>query len=371
MEVAGRPIPPDLAALLERFHFERVPFEQLRARMIAAGDDLESMHRISEPIEVPASDVAQPLPAPGTPEGRRAAALGREIIGRGEVAAVVLAGGMATRFGSRVKALAPVLSGHDLTFLDLKLADLTRLGVEVVLMTSFATHDALAQAVEGTGVRLAPQLVSLRLNPDGSMFLDDGAPSPHAPGHGDLADALELSGAFERFRRNGVRTLFVCNVDNVGATLDEVLVGLHRSLAGAVTAELVSKRAGDAGGLPVRRADGSLAIAEAFRVPEGFPHERFPLFNTNTLWIEVAALETPADYTWSAARKSVDGREAIQFERLVGELTWWHASRYVHVPRDGAESRFVPVKDSEDLEAAQEQIAAICRERLGLDVRPR
>ena len=68
------------------------------------------------------------------------------------------------------------------------------------------------------------------------------------------------------------------------------------------------------------------------------------------------------------ARKSVDGREAIQFERLVGELTWWHPSRYVHVPREGAESRFVPVKDADDLAAAQDQIAAICRERLGLDV---
>jgi UTP--glucose-1-phosphate uridylyltransferase len=218
-------------------------------------------------------------------------------------------------------------------------------------------------------VRLAPQLVSLRLRADGSLFLgEDGAPSPHAPGHGDLADALELSGAFDRYRQNGVRTLFVCNVDNVGATLDPALVGLHRSLGGAVTAELVSKRPGDAGGLPVRRADGSLAIAEAFRVPEGFPHDRFPLFNTNTLWIDVAALEQPADYTWSVARKSVDGREAIQFERLIGELTWWHPARYVHVPRDGSESRFVPVKDEADLAAAQEQIAAICRERLALDV---
>jgi UTP--glucose-1-phosphate uridylyltransferase len=369
MQIAGTPIPPELADLLERFRFDRVPFEELRARLIAAGDDLESLHRISEPIEVPSEDVAHPLPAGHTPEWERAVALGREIIERGEVAAVVLAGGMATRFGSQVKALAPVLEGRDLSFLDLKLADLTRFGLETVLMTSFATHDALAQAVEGTGVRLAPQLVSLRLRADGSLFLgEDGAPSPHAPGHGDLADALELSGAFERYRQNGVRTLFVCNVDNVGATLDPALVGLHRSLGGAVTAELVSKRPGDAGGLPVRRADGSLAIAEAFRVPEGFPHERFPLFNTNTLWIDVAALEQPADYTWSVARKSVDGREAIQFERLVGELTWWHPSRYVHVPRDGSESRFVPVKDADDLAAAQEQIAAICRERLALDV---
>jgi len=369
MQVAGQPIPPELGALLERFHFERVPFERLRAAIVATGGDLDSLHRITEPIEVPAEDVVQPLPAPGSAERLRAAALGRELVERGDVAAVVLAGGMATRFGSQVKALAPVLPGHDLTFLDLKLTDLSRAGVEIALMTSFATHDALADAVAGTAVRLAPQLVSLRLNADGTLFIDDdGVPSPHAPGHGDLADALELSGVLAQFRSNGVRTLFVCNVDNVGATLDDALAGLHRSLGGAVTAELVSKRPGDAGGLPVRRADGSLAIAEAFRVPEGFPHEQFPLFNTNTLWIEMAALEEPARYTWNVARKSVDGREAIQLERLVGELTWWNPSRYVHVPRDGAESRFVPVKDSEDLAAAEEQIAAICRERLGLDV---
>ena len=369
MRVGDPPIPPQLAALLERFRFDRVPFEQLRARLASASPDLEALHRISEPIEIPDADVAQPLPASGTGERERAAQLGSELIERGEIAAVVLAGGMATRFGSRVKALAPVLAGRDLTFLDLKLADLTRFGVDVTLMTSFATHDALADAVAGTGVKLAPQLVSLRLDASGALFLgDDGAPSPYAPGHGDLADALQISGALERYRQAGVRSLFVCNVDNMGATLDPVLVGLHRALGGAVTAELVAKRPGDAGGLPVRRADGSLAIAEAFRVPEGFPHERFPLFNTNTLWIDVAALEVPAEYTWCVARKSVDEREAIQLERLVGELTWWHASRYAHVPRDGAESRFVPVKDADDLAAAQEQIAAICRARLAIDV---
>ena len=369
MRVGDPPIPPQLAALLERFRFDRVPFEQLRARLASASPDLEALHRISEPIESPDADVAPPLPAPGTAERERAAQLGIELIERGEIAAVVLAGGMATRFGSQVKALAPVLAGRDLTFLDLKLADLIRFGVDVTLMTSFATHDALADAVAGTGVKLAPQLISLRLDASGALFLgDNGAPSPYAPGHGDLADALQISGALERYRGAGVRSLFVCNVDNMGATLDPVLVGLHRALGGAVTAELVSKRPGDAGGLPVRRADGSLAIAETFRLPQGFPDERFPLFNTNTLWIDVAALEVPAEYTWCVARKSVDEREAIQLERLVGELTWWHASRYVHVPRDGAESRFVPVKDEEDLAAAQEQVAAICRDRLELDV---
>ena len=36
MRVGDPPIQPELAALLERFHFDRVPFEQLRARLASA-----------------------------------------------------------------------------------------------------------------------------------------------------------------------------------------------------------------------------------------------------------------------------------------------------------------------------------------------
>ena len=182
-------------------------------------------------------------------------------------------------------------------------------------------------------------------------------------------DALELSGALERYRRNGVRTLFVCNVDNVGATLDPALVGLHRSLGGAVTAELVSKRPGDAGGLP-GAARGRLARdRRGLPRARGLPARAFPLFNTNTLWIDVAALEAArrlhlvrgAQVAWTGARRSSSSASSASSP---GGMP----SRYVHVPRDGAESRFVPVKDVDDLAAAQEQIAAICRERLALDV---
>jgi UTP--glucose-1-phosphate uridylyltransferase len=265
MEISGTPIPPDLAALLERFRFDRIPFEELRARLRAAGDDLESLHRIGEAIEVPGEDVAHRLPDPGTPERLAASERGRAAIERGEVAAVVLAGGMATRFGSQVKALAPVLEERSLTFLDLKLADLSRLGVDVTLLTSFATHDALGETVADGAVSLAPQLVSLRLTAEGGIFLDDaGAASPHAPGHGDLADALALSGALARLRAAGVRTLFVCNVDNVGATLDPAVLGLHLELGGTVTAELVSKRPGDAGGVPVRVGEMTGRAGDAY-----------------------------------------------------------------------------------------------------------
>ena len=345
-----------------------MPLERLRAA-IAASDDPEELHRIDERIAVPDEHAAVSLPEAGA-ELTRLVSLGEGAIARGELAVVILAGGMATRFGSQVKALAPVLEGSHLRFIDLKLADLRRFGVvDTTLMTSFATHDELAAELADAPVTLASQFVSLRLNPDGSLFReDDGARSLHAPGHGDLPAALRLSGALARYRASGVRTVLVCNVDNVGATLDPALAALHRELGGTITVELVAKRPGDRGGIPVRRADGSLALAETFRLPAGFPDDRFPLFNTNTLWIDLEALEGEPPWTWSIARKQVAGREAIQLERRVGELTWWHPTRYVRVPRDGAASRFVPVKDRDDLAAAQDQIRAICRERLGLDV---
>ena len=356
----------ELDALLARFHHSEIPLDRLRA-LIAATPDPEELHRIRETVTVPDEADAVVPPAPGDPEHARLAALGREAIAAGELAAVILAGGMATRFGSSVKALAPVLDETPLRFIDLKLADLARQGaIDTTLMTSFATDEALREALGGAPVHFASQFVSLRLNPDGSLFREaDGALSPHAPGHGDLPAALRLSGALERLRGAGVRTVLISNVDNVGATLDPVLTGLHRELGGAITVELVAKRAGDRGGIPVRRADGSLVLAETFRLPPGFPDDRFPLFNTNTLWVDLAVLEREHEWTWSVARKTVDGREAIQLERLVGELTWWSETRYVKVPRDGPESRFVPVKNRDDLSAAQEQIRSIWRARLG------
>ena len=205
-------------------------------------------------------------------------------------------------------------------------------------MTSFATHDALAEAVAGNGVNLARSSSSLRLTSDGTLFLEDGRRALAAragPRRPDLrAAALRRARALPR--TDGVRTLFVCNVDNVGATLDPALAGLHRSSAADHgRARARSGRATPAA-CPCAARTARSRSPRPSACPTGFPHETFPLFNTNTLWIDVDALEAPADYTWCVARKRVDGREAIQLERLVGELTWWNPSRYVHVPREGA-----------------------------------
>lgn len=363
-------IPASLAQLLQRFHFERVPFERLRAKLHGA-PSLEALHRITAKVSPPALDCAEEPPPVGSDAWRALESEGRDAIARGEVATVVLAGGMATRFGSVVKALASLElpGGPDWCFLDAKLADLDRWEgrVPMALMTSFATHDEIARWLAARGrdaVSLAPQFASLRLTPDGAAFLDDdGAPSPYATGHGDLPEALLAAGLVDAWRERGVRTVLMSNVDNIGATIDPVLYAMHRRAGGKISVELVEKVAGDRGGLPVS-VDGRLVLAEAFRLPPEFPQESFPLFNTNTLWIDLDALSVDAPWTWCVARKKVCGREAIQFERLVGELTWWHPTRWLHVPRSGPASRFLPVKDLDELERSAPAITAVIDARL-------
>ncbi|MEZ4405583.1 MAG: UTP--glucose-1-phosphate uridylyltransferase [Polyangiales bacterium] len=368
-------IPPYLEALASRFPMDRVPLEMLRARLRSVAEP-ESLHRITEAVSPPPAGCAESIPEDlALRESLRRE--GEERLARGELAAVVLAGGMATRFGSVVKALSPVFGENGPSFLDAKLRDIARWkgAVRVALMTSFATHDAveatlrvprlLPPALRAEGVALAPQFVSLRLRPDGEYFeTEDGELSPYSPGHGDLPDALATAGVLAKWKAAGVRTVLVSNVDNIGATVDPTLFAMHARSGAKITVELVEKNKGDKGGLPVALGD-RLVLAEAFRLPEGFPAERFPLFNTNTLWIDIEALEGEMDWTWCVARKTVEGAEAIQFERLVGELTWWNPTHWVHVPRVGAETRFIPIKDHDDLERQREALLRVWRERLG------
>jgi len=350
-------LPDDLARTLSRFHGERVPLEALRHRLREARGEPEALHAIRGRVDPPPVTCAEATPEAGTDAARALAEEGAAGIRRGELAVVVLAGGMATRFGSVVKALAPLGTPGGERFLDVKLADVARWAgrVPAALMTSFATHDLIAAALVdepppgADAVSLVPQFVSLRLTPTGDIFLtDEGVPSPHSSGHGDLPEALAAAGTLAAWRAAGVRTVLVSNVDNLGATIDPTLYAMHRRSGAKVSVELVEKLPGDRGGLPVLR-DGRLVLAETFRLPAGFPDREFPLFNTNTLWIDLDALEGQRPWTWCAARKVVEGRDAIQFERLIGELTWWHDTRYVHVTREGAGSRFLPIKEFDDL----------------------
>jgi len=280
---------------------------------------------------------------------------------------VVLAGGMATRMGGVVKGLVEAVPGT--TFLQARLAEQgywhERTGTELPmwLMTSHATDQAIRSAlgdrIDGRTVAAFVQGTSLRVTPQGRLFLEqDGSPSVHATGHGDLPDALRASGLLDPFIDGGGRYLWIMNLDNLGATVDPLVLGWHIEHGAPLTVEVVDKAEGDRGGIPVR-LDGRPVVLESFRLPDGFDEHAVRVFNTNTFLADARALrDLSMRWSWFRVEKTVDGRPAIQFERLVGELTSGLRSRFLRVPRDGDESRFLPAKDWPELEANRGRIAA-------------
>lgn len=348
-------------AMLDRYGFDESLFESLRAK-VASGELSPESNIVRGELEPPTAQDVLRLPGSEDAGFDAVRASGIEALERGEVGQIVLAGGMATRFGGVVKAVLAAVDGK--SFLEAKL-DQTRaleraLGctVPVALMTSFATDEAVrAHVVERElGDPLVfHQFVSLRLEPDGELFLDDeGRPSPYAPGHGDLFQALRRSGTLDALRARGVRVVTVSNVDNLGARVDPVVVGAHLLGGTPLTCE-VARKEGDMGGAPVR-VNGRLQLVEGPRFPESFDQELAPVFNTNTAVVDIDALDVDYDLTWLYVRKSVEERDAVQLERLYHEISAFVPTQYLEVPRRGPRGRFSPIKTPADLERAQDDL---------------
>jgi UTP--glucose-1-phosphate uridylyltransferase len=360
-DLAG--LDPQLREQLAASGVDEARLARWAAELLHAGPDA---NRVGGTVNVPEPGDIGRLPEAGSEEHARLRAAGLEALGRGELAMVVLAGGMATRMGGVVKALVDALPG--VTFLDARLVEqehwrsVSGATLPMWLMTSHATdgpiREALDDRLNGDTVATFRQGVSLRLTPQGGIFLgDDGRPSLHATGHGDLPDALRTSGLLHRFVEDGGRYIWILNLDNLGAAVDPVVLGWHIDHGGQLTVEVVEKE-GDVGGIPAR-LDGRPVVLEDFRLPAGFDRDSVPYFNTNTFICDASALDRlDPSWSWFRVEKTVDGRPAIQFERLVGELTSWLDSRFLLVPRTGAASRFLPAKNWEELDRSREQIRA-------------
>lgn len=360
-------LPEDIKAILREcgFNAQRLISLAQPLRQGVAADNL-----VKGTITPPTADDVQKLPEAGTAEYTRLEKLGRSALERGEYALIVLAGGMATRMGGVVKALVDALPGK--SFLDLRLRE-----VEVIkqkygalpplwLMTSQSTDAKIKAALgnrrQGDDVATFLQELSLRLTPEGDVYLSvDGRPSEHAPGHGDLPDALKRSGLLERFVKRGGKTLMMTNIDNLGGTLDPVILGFHLAHGQPVTSEVVDKLGSDKGGIPAR-VDGKPCVLEEFRIPPTFDPATVRVFNTNVFHFDAKALlELDMPWTFFTVTKKVDGANVIQFERLVNEVTSVLPTKYLHLPRTGDHSRFLPVKDNDELAARVPEIEAVAR----------
>ncbi len=361
-------LPADVKTTLRTCGFDAARLTRL-AEPLQRGAPADNM--VKGAIAPPAAADVLELPLPGTAEHERLTKLGRAALERGEYALVVLAGGMATRMGGVVKALVDALPGQ--TFLDLRLREVSVLGERygkrppLWLMTSQSTNEKIELALganrKGDEVATFLQELSLRLTPSGELFLDDsGRPSEHAPGHGDLPDALKRSGLLERFVARGGKTLMMTNIDNMGGTLDPTILGFHLAHGKPVTSEVVDKLGSDRGGIPVRVNDKS-CVLEEFRIPPTFDPATVRVFNTNVFHFDARALlELDMPWTFFTVTKKVEGKPVVQFERLINEVTSVLPTQYLHLPRIGPRSRFLPVKDNDELAARVPEIELVARD---------
>jgi UTP--glucose-1-phosphate uridylyltransferase len=327
---------------------------------------------VTSPLLPPPPGTVRDLPADNTAAQSEMEQLGAAAIRNGEMAVVILNGGMATRFGGVVKGVVDVL-GPGRSFLQLAMQDIAhvqrRCGgrIHVFLMNSYATEAATKAhfeqhrhfGLDPAQIHHFNQFVSVRLEKDGAIFVtQDGAISPYGPGHGDFPSAFRQSGALAALLAAGGKHVMVRNVDNLGARVSTLVLGHHIHSQCAVTCELVQKHKGDVGGAPYL-LDGRVQLVEQIRYPQGFDASIVDVFNCNTFTFRATALDREFDLGWYYVEKSADGRKAVQMEHLIGELTRELPTNWLRVPRQGPSSRFLAVKTPEDLAAVRGEVQVL------------
>jgi hypothetical protein len=338
-----------LDALLEQYGFDRVQHEQIQAdlrnaRIGLAQNRLSISSTIEDVTPEDAFDATR-----GLPEHYRDT--GMEVLARGAVCVVSLAGGVGSRWtkgAGVVKALNPFskLAGRHRSFIEVHLAKSLRVsracGVMLphVITTSYLTHDAVEAylAAESNygypgplllspgriiGLRLVPMERDLRFAFEEmpQQLLDEQAQkvreSLHATliawarqmGEGsDYTDNLPMQCLHPvghwyevpNLLRNGVllrlfderpqlKYLMVHNIDTVGADADPALLGYHVAHGAALTTEVIPRHIEDRGG-GLARIDGRVRLIEGLALPSDEIESRLSYYNSSTTWLDIDQL---------------------------------------------------------------------------------
>ena len=279
-----------------------------------------------------------------------------------------LNGGLGTTMGCHGTKSA-IAVREKKTFLDLTVDQVGELNkkypvdVPLLLMNSFRTHDDTERLV---GKYLGnPEILTFcqnqfpRLLEEGDGFLDlkkFGSDVWYPPGHGDLYSCLADQGYLDRLLADGREILFVSNVDNLGAGVD--LRILHYMLREDIPflMEVTPKTAADTKGGTLYQEKGRIKLLEVANVPpehvaEFCGQQKFKIFNTNNIWINLARLKEllekgPLDLDVIVNRKIVKGQPVLQLETAIGTaFNCFPEAVGLIVPRD----RFFAVKRTCDL----------------------
>lgn len=292
---------------------------------------------------------------------------------------VKLNGGLGTSMGlSRAKSLLQVRSG--LTFLDIiarqviHYRKLNKVELPIVFMNSFSTEaDTLPALAKYKDLEVNAIPLSFVQNKFPRIDRDGFSPTSwpanpglewNPPGHGDIYPAMATSGILKKLLDAGFLYAFISNADNLGAYIDDAILGFFAKKNLPFMMEVADRTCADRkGGHLARLSSGQLTLREIAQCPpdeieEFLDISLFRYFNTNNLWINLKALQEHLSQNETSIRlpmirneKKVDSADdsspwVYQLEVAAGAaISVYKGAAAIRVPR----SRFAPVKTCHDL----------------------
>lgn len=282
---------------------------------------------------------------------------------------IVLNGGLGTSMGlTGTKSLIKIKDG--MSFLDIIMRQAENSEVALAFMNSFNTQDDTMATLNKLKPPKFP--ITFLQHKFPKILQHDYSPASwpknpklewNPPGHGDVYTALLTSSMLESFLADGIIYAFISNSDNLGARLDESLLGYFAHNQFPFMMEVAEKTPADMkGGHLARHKNGRLILREAAQCPEDEQAtfqdiQQFQYFNTNNIWINLKALKTLFDQKKIIRlplilnSKTLDPRDnssppVYQIESAMGAaISLFEGAAAVNVPR----TRFYPVKTSNDL----------------------
>jgi UTP--glucose-1-phosphate uridylyltransferase len=282
---------------------------------------------------------------------------------------IKLNGGLGTSMGlTRAKSLLKVK--NEKTFLEIILKQAEKRHVKLALMNSFSTHEDTLDALSKIKPPDSPLLFIQNKFP--KILQKNFAPAVwpknpdlewNPPGHGDIYSAIYTSGTLNTLLDQGIVYAFISNSDNLGATLDESLLGFFVEKGLPFMMEVAPRTPSDVkGGHIAKHKDGRLILRESAQCPENelsaFRNiKRYGFFNTNNIWINLKALHKLIQRSGVVKLpiirnpKTLDPRDenspkVFQIETAMGAaISLFEGAAVIKVPA----SRFLPVKKCNDL----------------------
>ena len=175
--------------------------------------------------------------------------------------------------------------------------------VPLFFMNSFYTHDVTQKVITDHPSRVSIQCFQQnkfpRLRKDDDHPLTEpkfGAEAWYPPGHGDLYHCLQYQGMLDKLLSEGREVLFISNADNLGAVIDMRILSYMLKEDIPFLMEVTNKTAADVKGGTLYVDKGQLHLLELAQVPDGRLSEfcsfdKFKIFNTNNIWINLVHLK--------------------------------------------------------------------------------